>query len=186
MLPWIRSVPAFHFWKGGEKVEVIAGANVEALENTIKDNLWESRKRVDDGSLLHLSFDCLKAGSRAAREKAGTVHRAVGGRCNRNARWFLALKQYPKGPSYGLGTVQRPVLEQTQEAKCDVGARPISGMLQLLYCWDVKGQMHVRDERWDMRCERWEVRDERWRTQREVEFTVVVVWGGAANRQRDV
>jgi len=35
----IRSVPAFHFWKGGEKVEVIAGANVEALENTIKDNL---------------------------------------------------------------------------------------------------------------------------------------------------
>lgn len=34
-----RSVPAFHFWKGGEKVEVIAGANVEALENTIKDNL---------------------------------------------------------------------------------------------------------------------------------------------------
>eukprot|EP00283_Hemiselmis_rufescens_P007526 CAMPEP_0173420686 /NCGR_PEP_ID=MMETSP1357-20121228/2066_1 /TAXON_ID=77926 /ORGANISM="Hemiselmis rufescens, Strain PCC563" /LENGTH=109 /DNA_ID=CAMNT_0014383499 /DNA_START=132 /DNA_END=461 /DNA_ORIENTATION=- len=35
----IRSVPAFHFWKGGEKVEVIAGANVEALENTIKDNI---------------------------------------------------------------------------------------------------------------------------------------------------
>eukprot|EP00802_Teleaulax_amphioxeia_P021850 Tamp_22240.p1 GENE.Tamp_22240~~Tamp_22240.p1 ORF type:complete len:153 (-),score=43.42 Tamp_22240:641-1060(-) len=35
----IRSVPAFHFWKKGAKVEVIAGANVQALENTIKDNL---------------------------------------------------------------------------------------------------------------------------------------------------
>ncbi|EKX33872.1 hypothetical protein GUITHDRAFT_81021 [Guillardia theta CCMP2712] len=35
----IRSVPAFHFWKKGAKIEVIAGANVEALENTIKENL---------------------------------------------------------------------------------------------------------------------------------------------------
>ena len=109
---------------------------------------------MDAGDLLHLSFDCLKAGSRAAREKAGTVHRAVGGRCNRNARWFLAPKQYPKGPSHGLGTVQMPVLEQIQEAKCYVGARPISGMLQLLDSWGVKGHMHVWDERWDVRCER--------------------------------
>merc|ERR1712216_904549 len=35
----IRSVPAFHFWKKGAKVEVIAGANVQAVENGIKNNL---------------------------------------------------------------------------------------------------------------------------------------------------
>ena len=33
----VRSVPAFHFWKGGKKVDTVSGANSEALENGVKD-----------------------------------------------------------------------------------------------------------------------------------------------------
>mmetsp|Transcript_5439 Transcript_5439/g.11097 ORF Transcript_5439/g.11097 Transcript_5439/m.11097 type:complete len:147 (-) Transcript_5439:218-658(-) len=31
----VRSVPAFHFWKGGEKVDMVNGANVDALTGAI-------------------------------------------------------------------------------------------------------------------------------------------------------
>jgi thioredoxin 1 len=33
----VRSVPAFHFWKDGKKVDTVSGANSEALENGVKD-----------------------------------------------------------------------------------------------------------------------------------------------------
>lgn len=32
----VRSVPAFHFWKGGERVDVINGANLDALTTAIQ------------------------------------------------------------------------------------------------------------------------------------------------------
>ena len=32
----VRSVPAFHFFKGGKKIDVVNGANAEALESAIK------------------------------------------------------------------------------------------------------------------------------------------------------
>jgi thioredoxin 1 len=32
----VRSVPVFHFWKGGKKVETLIGANIQQLEDTIK------------------------------------------------------------------------------------------------------------------------------------------------------
>ena len=31
----VRSVPAFHFWKGGEKVDMVNGANMDALTGAI-------------------------------------------------------------------------------------------------------------------------------------------------------
>jgi len=34
----VRSVPAFHFFKGGVKIDVVNGANIEALEGAIKKN----------------------------------------------------------------------------------------------------------------------------------------------------
>ncbi|CAN0385900.1 unnamed protein product [Ectocarpus sp. 12 AP-2014] len=33
----VRSVPSFHFWKDGKKVEKVNGANEEALEQTLRD-----------------------------------------------------------------------------------------------------------------------------------------------------
>ncbi|CAM9226750.1 unnamed protein product [Discosporangium mesarthrocarpum] len=33
----VRSVPSFHFWKDGNKVDSLNGANAEALESTIRD-----------------------------------------------------------------------------------------------------------------------------------------------------
>ncbi|KAG5191630.1 flagellar outer arm dynein 14 kDa light chain LC5 [Tribonema minus] len=33
----VRSVPSFHFWKDGKKVDQVNGANSEALETTIRD-----------------------------------------------------------------------------------------------------------------------------------------------------
>eukprot|EP00640_Fibrocapsa_japonica_P005927 CAMPEP_0113943346 /NCGR_PEP_ID=MMETSP1339-20121228/23198_1 /TAXON_ID=94617 /ORGANISM="Fibrocapsa japonica" /LENGTH=112 /DNA_ID=CAMNT_0000948191 /DNA_START=241 /DNA_END=579 /DNA_ORIENTATION=- /assembly_acc=CAM_ASM_000762 len=35
----VRSVPAFHFWKKGEKIEKVNGANADAIEAAIKDNM---------------------------------------------------------------------------------------------------------------------------------------------------
>eukprot|EP00904_Undaria_pinnatifida_P014025 jgi/Undpi1/9753/HiC_scaffold_27.g12209.m1 len=32
----VRSVPSFHFWKGGKKVDSVNGANEEALEETLR------------------------------------------------------------------------------------------------------------------------------------------------------
>jgi thioredoxin 1 len=32
----VRSVPSFHYFKNGEKVEVVNGANAEAIEAAIK------------------------------------------------------------------------------------------------------------------------------------------------------
>ena len=32
----VRSVPSFHYFKNGEKVDVVNGANAEAIEATIK------------------------------------------------------------------------------------------------------------------------------------------------------
>ena len=32
----VRSVPAFHFWKGGKKIDVVNGANTEALTQSLK------------------------------------------------------------------------------------------------------------------------------------------------------
>ena len=34
----VRSVPAFHFFKNGEKVDIVNGANAGALEGAIKKN----------------------------------------------------------------------------------------------------------------------------------------------------
>eukprot|EP00617_Octactis_speculum_P026500 CAMPEP_0185767416 /NCGR_PEP_ID=MMETSP1174-20130828/43166_1 /TAXON_ID=35687 /ORGANISM="Dictyocha speculum, Strain CCMP1381" /LENGTH=109 /DNA_ID=CAMNT_0028451613 /DNA_START=166 /DNA_END=495 /DNA_ORIENTATION=+ len=31
----VRSVPSFHFWKNGEKMDIINGANVDALQSAI-------------------------------------------------------------------------------------------------------------------------------------------------------
>eukprot|EP00622_Pseudochattonella_farcimen_P003451 FR738634.1.p2 GENE.FR738634.1~~FR738634.1.p2 ORF type:complete len:124 (+),score=9.71 FR738634.1:33-374(+) len=31
----VRSVPAFHFWKNGEKLDMVNGANVDALQGAI-------------------------------------------------------------------------------------------------------------------------------------------------------
>lgn len=35
----VRSVPAFHFWKGGKRVDSISGADPERLEEAIMSNL---------------------------------------------------------------------------------------------------------------------------------------------------
>ncbi len=35
----VRSVPSFHYFKSGEKVDVVNGANAEAIEAAIKKNL---------------------------------------------------------------------------------------------------------------------------------------------------
>jgi thioredoxin 1 len=35
----VRSVPSFHYFVGGEKVEVVNGANAEAIEGAIKKNM---------------------------------------------------------------------------------------------------------------------------------------------------
>ena len=32
----VRSVPSFHFWKSKERVDVVTGANSEALESTLR------------------------------------------------------------------------------------------------------------------------------------------------------
>ncbi|KAJ1450551.1 thioredoxin-like protein [Pelagophyceae sp. CCMP2097] len=32
----VRAVPSFHFWKNGEKVDVVNGANIEAVTNNVK------------------------------------------------------------------------------------------------------------------------------------------------------
>ena len=34
----VRSVPAFHFWKNGEKFDMINGAKIDDVEATIKEN----------------------------------------------------------------------------------------------------------------------------------------------------
>ena len=31
----VRSVPAFHFWKNGEKVDMVNGANMDALTGAV-------------------------------------------------------------------------------------------------------------------------------------------------------
>lgn len=33
----VRSVPAFHFWKGGSRVEVVNGARIEEVETFVKN-----------------------------------------------------------------------------------------------------------------------------------------------------
>jgi len=35
----IRSVPAFHFWKNGEKIDMVNGARIEDVETVIKANI---------------------------------------------------------------------------------------------------------------------------------------------------
>lgn len=35
----VRSVPSFHYFKNGEKVDVVNGANAEAIEAAITKNL---------------------------------------------------------------------------------------------------------------------------------------------------
>jgi len=35
----VRSVPSFHYYKNGNKVEVVNGANAEAIEAAIKKSL---------------------------------------------------------------------------------------------------------------------------------------------------
>lgn len=34
----VRSVPTFHFWKGGSKIEVVSGARIEDVEAAILSN----------------------------------------------------------------------------------------------------------------------------------------------------
>lgn len=36
----VRSVPSFHYFKNGEKVDVVNGANAEAIEAAIKKHAW--------------------------------------------------------------------------------------------------------------------------------------------------
>ena len=35
----VRSVPSFHYFKNGEKIDVVNGANAEAIEAAITKNL---------------------------------------------------------------------------------------------------------------------------------------------------
>lgn len=35
----VRSVPSFHYFKNGEKVDVVNGANADAIEGAIKKHL---------------------------------------------------------------------------------------------------------------------------------------------------
>lgn len=35
----VRSVPSFHYFKSGEKVDVVNGANAEAIESALKKNI---------------------------------------------------------------------------------------------------------------------------------------------------
>ena len=35
----VRAVPAFHFWKGGKKIDQLSGADPEKLEDAISSNL---------------------------------------------------------------------------------------------------------------------------------------------------
>ena len=35
----VRSVPAFHYYKNGEKIDAVNGANAEAIEAAIKKNM---------------------------------------------------------------------------------------------------------------------------------------------------
>ena len=32
----VRALPSFHFWKGGKKIDVVNGANTEALTQSLK------------------------------------------------------------------------------------------------------------------------------------------------------
>ena len=34
----VRSVPAFHFWKGGVKLDVVSGARIEDVEAMVVSN----------------------------------------------------------------------------------------------------------------------------------------------------
>jgi thioredoxin 1 len=34
----VRSVPAFHFWKGGSKIDTISGARIDDVEATVKSS----------------------------------------------------------------------------------------------------------------------------------------------------
>ena len=35
----VRAVPSFHFWKNGEKVDVVNGANIEAVTSNVQKYL---------------------------------------------------------------------------------------------------------------------------------------------------
>ena len=35
----IRSVPAFHFWQGGERVDTVGGARIDDIEEAIKSRI---------------------------------------------------------------------------------------------------------------------------------------------------
>ena len=35
----VRSVPSFHYWKNGVKVDMVNGANLDAVETTLKKHL---------------------------------------------------------------------------------------------------------------------------------------------------
>ena len=35
----VRSVPSFHYWKNGEKIDMVNGANQEAVETTLRKHL---------------------------------------------------------------------------------------------------------------------------------------------------
>ena len=35
----VRSVPSFHYWKNGEKVDMVNGANQEAVETTLRKHI---------------------------------------------------------------------------------------------------------------------------------------------------
>jgi thioredoxin 1 len=39
----VRSVPSFHYFVGGEKVDVVNGANAEAIESTITKHMTTAR-----------------------------------------------------------------------------------------------------------------------------------------------
>jgi len=35
----VRAVPSFHFWKNGERVDIVNGANIDALTNALDKNI---------------------------------------------------------------------------------------------------------------------------------------------------
>jgi len=35
----VRAVPSFHFWKNGEKVDVVNGANIDAVTSSLQKHI---------------------------------------------------------------------------------------------------------------------------------------------------
>jgi len=70
----VRSVPSFHYFKNGEKVDVVNGANAEAIEAAIKKHAWVT---IGAGVLLKGEMNFTTRGDAGVLERR--YQRDVGG-----------------------------------------------------------------------------------------------------------